>query len=263
MNRVQRHVSVILLILCTAFPAQAVRSPSETNLEEINHHQAGAAAALLMGDHTLLEQGRIAVSGHVHVSGWGADGFYGAWGLSAQKNLSEKFGLGLAYGYTDAQLHTRAWVLDVQYSPLSGPTPWLHLQAAVGHQALVSSESENVMIFEFDNPWPIRDGNPEILLDDMTWTHGYLNALVNVPVWKFRPQASLGYVHSHYSWSGWEMVVSGQEIVKGPALEDSDDIGTWTGSLGLGLDLGPVRPYAGIGAFSGSGLFLARMTVVF
>ncbi|MCK9996166.1 MAG: hypothetical protein KAH56_07790 [Candidatus Krumholzibacteria bacterium] len=264
MNTAQRFFTVTLLTFCFTTPVQAVRSPTDTNLEEINHHQAGATAALLLGDHTFLKQGEIAVSGHAYLSGWATDTLYGAWGLSLQAGLGSHLGVGLSYGYTDAQLHTRVWLLNAQYSPLSGPSPWLHLQAAVGHQFLDSSESGNVLIFEFDNPWPVKPGNPQILLDDMTWTHGYLNVLVNTQLWKFRPQASLGYVRSYYSWSGHEVpTYGGLEAGPGPAISDSGTIGTVTWALGLGLELGPVRPFVGLGAFSGGGLFLARMTIVF
>lgn len=264
MRAAQFFILVILLILSTTTPAGAVRSPTETNLEEINHHQAGATAALILGDHTLLKPGKIAISGHAHVSGWGNDTLYGALGLSLQAGLGHKFGVGLSYGYTEAQLHTRAWLLNVQYSPLSGTDTWLHLQGAIGHQFLDSSESGNVLIFEFDNPWPIQPDNPQILLDDMTWTHAYLKILVNTQLWKFIPQASLGYMHSHYSWSGNEVpAFGGIEAGLGPALSDSGNTGTTTWSLGLGLDLGPVRPFAGLGAFTDSGLFLARVTIIF
>ncbi len=264
MNAAPRYLPAILLTLCFTTTVQAVRSPVNTNLEEINHHQAGATAALLMGDHTFLKPREIAVSGHAYMSGWATDAIYGAWGLSLQTGLGSHLGVGLSYGYTDAQLRTHVWLINAQYSPLSGPSPWLHLQAAVGHQFLDSSESGNVMIFEFDNQWPIRPGNPQILLDDMTWTHGYLNVLVNTRLWRFRPQASLGYVHSYYSWSGHEVpIFGGLDAGVGPAISDSGTTGTVTWTLGLGLDLGPVRPFAGVGAFSDGVLFLVRMTIIF
>ncbi len=264
MSTAHRIVLVLLLAFGMATPVLAVSSPSNTNLEEINHHQAGASAALILGDHTLVEPGEMAVSGHLHLSSWGADAIYGALGVSFQKGFGRNLGIGLSYGYTDAQLRTHALLLNFQYSPLSGPEPWLHLQAAVGHQFLDSSESGNVMIFEFDNPWPVQPGNPQILLDDMRWTHGYLNVLVNTQLWKFRPQASLGYDYSHYSWSGHEVpAFGGIEAGPGPALSDSGNTGTRTWSLGLGLDLGPVRPFVGLGGFTDGGLFLARMTVIF
>ncbi len=264
MRTVQISTLTILLLLSFTIPAGAVRSPSETNLEEINNHQAGATAALILGDHTILKPGKIAISGHAHVSSWGNDSLYGALGLSLQAGLGHKFGVGLSYGYTEAQLHTRAWLLNVQYSPLSGTDTWLHLQAAIGHQFLDSSESGNVLIFEFDNPWPVQPDNPQILLDDMTWTHAYLKILVNTQVWKFIPQASLGYMHSYYSWSGNEVpTFGGLEAGLGPALSDSGNTGTTTWSLGLGLDLGPVRPFAGLGVFNDGGLFLARVTIIF
>ncbi len=264
MRTVRLYILVILLPLSFTTQAGAVSSPSETNLEEINNHQAGATAALILGDHTLLKPGKIAVSGHAHVSGWGADTLYGAWGLSLQAGLGHNLGVGLSYGYTDAQLRTRVWLLNIQYSPLSGANPWLHLQGALGHQFLDSSESGNVVIFEFDNPWPVQPGNPQILLDDMAWTHAYLKILVNTRLWKFIPQASLGYMHSHYSWSGHEVpTFGGLEAGLGPALSDSGNTGRTTWALGLGLDLGPVRPFAGLGAFSDGALFLARVTIIF
>ena len=264
MNAVQRYVLVLLSIPCLATPVLAVHSPSDTNLEDINHHQAGASAALVMGDHTLVKPGKFAVSGHVHLSSWATDALYGAWGLSLQAGLGRNFGIGLSYGYTDAQLRTRAVLLNVRFSPLSGPDSWLHLQGAIGRQFLDSSESGNVLIFEFDNPWPIRPGNPEILLDDMTWTHGYLNVLINTKLWRFTPQASLGYVHSHYSWSGHEVpAFGGLDAGLGPALSDSGNTGTRTWTLGIGLDLGPVRPFAGLGTFKGGALLLGRMTIIF
>ncbi len=253
-----------LVAVLIATPVQALHSPSNTNLEEINHHQAGASAALIMGDHTYLEPGRVAASGHLHVSGWGADSLYGAWGLSFQAGVGRNFSVGLSYGFTDAQLRTRTLLANVQYSLASGPNPWLHFQASVGHQFLDSSESGNVLIFEFDDPWPIRPGNPQILLDDMNWTHGYLNVVVDPQYWKFRPQASLGYVFSHYSWSGWEDPTSGGlDAGLGPALSDSGNSGSTIFTLGLGLDLGPVRPFVGVETFNGGGLFLARMTILF
>ena len=264
MRSTQLFIPAILFLISLATPAGAVRLSSRTNLEEINNHQAGATAALILGDHTLLEPGKIAISGHAHVSSWGNDSLYGALGLSLQAGLGKKFGVGLSYGYTEAQLHTRAWLANVQYAPLSGTNPWLHLQGAIGHQFLDSSESGNVMIFEFDNPWPIQPDNPQILLDDMAWTLAYLKILVTTRLWKFIPQASLGYMHSHYSWSGNEVSASGGlEAGLGPALSDSGNTGTTTWSLGLGLDLGPVRPFAGLGIFNDSGLFLARMTIIF
>lgn len=264
MSRAHPYVLLILLIVGIAPPVQAVRAPGNTNLEEINHHQAAASAALVMGDHTLLKQGDYAFSGHVHLSGWGTDTLYGAWGVSLQGSVAQRLGLGLSYGYTDAQLHTRAWLLNAQYSLVSGPSPWLQLQAAVGYQYLDSSESGNVMIFEFGNPWPIRPDNPQILMDDMSWTHGYLNALVNYQIWRIRPLASLGYIHSRYSWSGWEVPASGGPSGElGPALSDSGDSGMVTWSLGIGLDLDPVRPFVGLGVFADGGLFLARVSFVF
>lgn len=255
---------IILLTLGSAPAALAVRSPGGTNLEEINHHQAGASSALLMGDHTLLEQGEFGFSGHVHISSWGNESIYGALGLSLQAQLGKRLGVGLSYGYTDAQVHTHAWLLNGQYSLVDGPEPWLRLQAAVGHQFLDSSESANVMFFEFDDPRPVRPGNPQILLDDMKWTHGLLNVLVNTRLWRFRPQMSLGYVYSHYSWSGWEVpTFGGLEAGPGPALSDSGNSDTVIWSLGLGLDLDPVRPFVGLGKFTDSALFLARVSIVF
>jgi len=264
MRTAHRNILSILFIFIITTPVQAVRSLLETNLEEINHHQAGVSAALIMGDDTLLKRGRIAVSGNAHVSSWGQDALYGAWGLSLQAGIGRNLGVGLSYGYTDAQLHTRAWLLNVRYLPLSGSVPWLQLQAAVGHRFLDPSESGNVVIFEFDNPWPIQPGNPEILLDDMTWTQGHLNVVVSTQLWKFRPQASLGYVLSHYSWSGHEVpAFGGLSAGLGPALSDSGNTGTRTWTLGTGLDLGPVRPFAGLGVFTDGVLLLARMTLIF
>lgn len=264
MNTTRRLVGIILALVCMASPVQAVRSPGNTNLEEINHHQAGASAALILGDHTLLEKGEFAFSGQVYLSGWGADSLYGSWGLSFQARPGRRLGVGLSYGYADAQLHTRSWLLNGLYSLVPGPAPWLHLQGAIGYQYLDSSESGNVMIFEFDNHWPIRPGNPQILLDDMHWTNGYLNILLNTRVWRFEPQASLGYMYSHYSWSGWEVsAFGGLEAGPGPALSDSGNTDTVIWSLGLGLDLGPVRPFAGLAPFTGSGLFLARISIIF
>ena len=264
MRTVRQYILVILLPLSFTTQAGAVHSPLETNLEEINHHQAGAAAALILGDHTLLKPGKIALSGHAYASGWGNDTLYGALGLSLQAGLGNRFVLGLSYGYTEAQLHTRAWLANVQFSPLSGTDPWLHLQGAIGHQFLDSSESGNVMIFEFDNPWPVQPGNPQILLDEMAWTHAYMKILVNTRLWRFIPQGSLGYMHSHYSWSGNEVPASGGlEGGLGPALSDSGNTGTTTWALGLGMDLGPIRPFAGLGGFSDGALFLARVTIIF
>lgn len=253
-----------LVAVLIATPVQALHSPSNTNLEEINHHQAGASAALIMGDHTYLEPGRVAASGHIHLSGWTTDSLYGAWGLSFQAGVGRNFGVGLSYGFTDAQLRTRTLLANVQYSLASGPNPWLHFQASVGYQFLDSSESENVLIFEFDDPWPIRPGNPQILLDDMNWANGYLNVVVDPQYWKLRPQASLGYIFSHYSWSGWEVpTFGGLDAGLGPALSDSGNTGSTIFTLGLGLDLDPVRPYVGVETFNGGGLFLARMTILF
>jgi hypothetical protein len=237
---------------------------SGTNLEEINHHQAGASASLLMGDHTLLQQGEFSFSGHGYVSSWATDALYGSLGASFQAQPWQRWTLGISYSYTEAQLHTRGWLLNAQYSLLGGATPWLHVQAALGHRYLDSSESGNAVIFEFDNPWPIRPGNPEILLDDMNWTQGYLNALFHTKLWRFQPQFSLGYVFSHYSWSGWEVpLFGGLDNGPGPALSDSGETETVIWSLGLGLDLDPVRPFVGLGSFSAGGLFLARISIVF
>ena len=82
--------------------------------------------------------------------------------------------------------------------------------------------------------------------------------------WKIRPLASLGYVHSHYSWSGWEVPgFGGLDAGLGEELSDSGDIGTFTWTLGVGLDLGPFRPYAGIGVFTEGALMMARVSFVF
>jgi len=264
MSTTQRLVCIILALVCVASPVQAVRSPSGTNLEEINHHQAAASAALILGDHTLLEKGDFSFSGQGYLSGWGDDALYGSWGLSMQARPGRRLGVGLSYGYADAQLHTRAWLLNGQYTLVSEPESWLQLQGAVGYQYLDSSESGNVMIFEFDNAWPVQPANPHILLDDMNWTHGYLGILLNLKVWRFGPQANFGYMYSHYSWSGWEVpAFGGLEAGPGPALSGSGNTDTFIGSFGLGLDLGPVRPFASLASFTGSVLFLARITIVF
>lgn len=264
MKRTLRYILVFILAAGPASRVFALHSPSNTNLDEINHHQAAASAALIMGDHTLLGRGDYSLSGQVFVSGWGADALYGSWGLSFQAGVGERWGLGLSYGYSEAQLRTRGWLVNGQYALVEGPRPWLFLQGAIGHRFLDSSESGNVLIFEFDDPWPIRPGNPQILLDDMTWTQGYLNALVQFQFWKIRPLASLGYVHSHYSWSGWEVpAFGGLDAGLGQELSDSGDIGTFIWTLGVGLDLGPFRPYAGLGVFTEGGLMMARVSFVF
>lgn len=259
----KRSALVFLLAILIARPALAQRSPG-TNLEEINHHQEGATAALLLGDHTILEKGDFSVSGDLSMSSWGGDALYGAYGLSLQAKLGQTIGVGLAYGYTDAQVHTQAWLANIQFSPLTGSQPWLQLQGALGYQYLESSESGNVVIFEFDDPWPIRPGNPEILLDDMDWWHGYLNVLAAPKYWILRPQAGLGYVFSRYSWSGWEVAgFGGLDAPLGPALSDTGNAETVTFSMGLGLELGQVRPFAGFLTFSGSAVLLARISIVF
>ena len=263
MRTARPGIPALLFLLCLAIPAKAVRSPTGTNLEEINQHQVGASAALLLGDHMLLKPGRYGVSGHVFLSGWGSDSLYGAWGLSAQAGFGPNLSAGFSYGFTDAQLHTQYWLLNFRYSPLAGPDPWLNLQAAAGHQFLNASDSGNVLIFQFDDPWPVQPDNPQILLDDMNWTHGYLNVLASPLFWRFRPQVSLGYVFSHYAWAGHQVIQAFGGPETGPALSDSGDIGTWIWTLGLGLDLGPVRPFVGMESFESSGLFLARMTIVF
>lgn len=264
MKTVRRLILASLLVLGSSPAALAARTPMETNLEEINHHQAGAVSAMLLGDHTFLDRGEFGVSGHVYLSGWGADGLYGAMGLSFQAHPWKRLGVGLSYGYTDAQFRTHAWLLNGQYSLVGGPEPWLHVQAAVGHQLLDGSESGNVIFFEFDHPWPIRPGNPEILLDDMNWTHGLFNLVAHTRLWIFRPRASLGYVIGHYSFSGWEVpAYGGLDAGPGPAISDSGSSDSVIWSLGLGLDLESIRPFAGVGAFQGGGLFLARVSVVF
>ena len=264
MSMAQRYVLVLLITLCITTPVQAVHSPVGTDLEEINHHQASATAGLIMGDHTLLEPGKFAVSGHAHVSSWNTDALYGAWGLSVQARPWERWGLGLSYGFTDAQLSTRSWLLNAQFSALPKPNSWLQFQAAVGHQFLDSSDSGNVLFYEFDHSWPIQPDNPQILLDDMTWTHGYLGIQAQILLWRFRPQTSLGYIFSHYSWSGHHYrAPGGLEDQIGPALSGSGNTDTLNWSFGLGLDLGPVRPFAGLGYFTDGLLLLARMTIVF
>jgi hypothetical protein len=256
-----RFLAATLLILAASGPALAQRSPTNTNLAEINHHQAGAAAALLLGNHTLLERGQVGVSGHVYVSGWGNDSIYGAPGLSFQAGIGRNIGVGLSYGYAEAQIHTRTWLLNFRFSPPE-TSGWLHLQAALGRQFLAASEAGNVTIFEFDDPWPIQPGNPQILLDDMTWTHGYLNILLDTRLWYFRPQTSLGLVLSRYSWSGRDTSAFGDPETA-PAIADSGGVETIVWSLGLGLDLGAVQPFAGLSSFKDGGLFMARLTVVF
>jgi hypothetical protein len=260
----QRYILVQLIILFITTPAHALHSPGGTDLVEINHHQAAATAALIMGDHTLLEPSNYAVSGHVYMSGWDTDAIYGAWGLSVQARPWERWGLGLSYGSTDAQLRTQSLLLNAQFSALPEPDSWLQFQAAIGHQFLDSSESGNVLIHEFDYATTIPSENPEILMDDMNWTHAYLSVQAQTLLWRFRPQTSLGYIFSYYSWSGHEAgTYGGLGGQLGPALSDSGTTGTVTWSLGLGLDLGPVRPFVGMKIFSDGGLFLARMTIVF
>ena len=70
MRMVHRSLWALLITLCITTPVQALHSPTGTNLEEINHHQAAASTALIMGDHTLLERGNYAVSGNAYASGW-------------------------------------------------------------------------------------------------------------------------------------------------------------------------------------------------
>lgn len=264
MNTAHRFFLGILISLCIAAPVQALHFPVGTDLEEINHHQAGAASALIMGDHTLLEQGKYAVSGHVHMSGWDTDAIYGAWGLSFQARPWERWGLGISYGFTDAQFRTRSLLINAQFSALPKPNSWLQFQAAVGHQFLDSSESNNVLFREHESSWPHPSDNPQILLEDMSWTQGYLSVQAQTLLWRFRPQTSLGYVLSYYSWSGHQAdVYGGPDDPLGPALSDSGTTGTVTWNLGLGLDLRPVRLFAGMNVFSEGGLFLARLTIVF
>lgn len=260
-----RPILLVALFAVVAAPcALAFRSPTNTNLEKINHHQAGATSGLLLGDHTLLEQGDFGVSGQVSVSGWGNDSIYGAYGFTFQAKPWKRVGVGLSYGHTEAQVHTNAWLLNAQFSLTDDPEPWLQLQTALGHQFLDSSESGNVAFFEFDNPWPVQPDNPHILLDDMHWTHGLLNVMVNTRFWRFRPQMSLGFIYSHYSWSGWEIPrLGGIEAGPGPAISDSGSSETLTWSTGLGLDLDPVRPFVGLGTFKDGGFFLARVSIVF
>jgi hypothetical protein len=264
MTRIPTFILGLLLVTTLGTRAHALHSPSNTDLEDITHHQQGAVSALLMGDHTLLDPGEFSISGDVHVSGWGADTLYGAWGLSFQGKLGERWGLGLSYGETDGQLHTHAWLLNGNFALVSGPEPWLHLQTAVGYQFLDSSESGNVSFFEYGYSWPAQPDNPRILLDDIDWAHGYLNLHANTKLWIFRPSMSLGYMYSGYWWSGWEMpIYIGNDEGKGTAFSDSGHFETFTWSLGLGLDLGPVRPFAGLGTFRDGGFFLARLSFVF
>ena len=261
---VQKPVIILMIALGITSPAHALSSPAGTNLVEINHHQAAATTALIMGDHSLLEPGNYAVSGHVYLSGWDTDAIYGAWGLSVQTRPWERWGLGLSYGFTDAQLRTQSWLLNAQFSAMPEPDPWLQFQAAIGHQFLDSSEAGNVLLREFDSSWPHSSDNPLILLDDMSWTNLYVSAQAQTMLWRFRPQTSLGYVFSYYRWSGHEVAGYGDiEASLGTPFASSGTTGTVTWTLGLGLDLGPVRPFAGIKIFSEGGLFLARMTIVF
>jgi len=264
LRTVHRSLWALLITLCITTPAHALHSPAGTNLEEINHHQAAATTALIMGDHTLLERGKYAVSGHAYVSGWDTDAIYGAWGLSVQARPWERWGLGLSYGFTDAQLRTRSWLFNTQFSALPGPESWLQFQAAVGHQYLDSSESGNVLLHEFDSSWSQSPQNPLVLLDDMGWTNLYLSVQAQTLLWRFRPQTSLGYVFSHYRWSG-QKADNYEDIESslGTPFSSSGNTGTVTWTFGLGLDLGPVRPYAGVKVFSDGGLFLVRISIVF
>lgn len=254
----------LLLFICAVPQAHALSQPNNTNLADINHHQQGATSALLLGDHTLLEPGEFSVSGDVYLSSWTTDALYGAWGLSFQGGLGDRWVLGLSYGFTDAQLSTHAWLLNGNYSLVSGPEPWLRLQTALGYQFLDSADSGNVIFFEHGSAWPIQPDNPLILLDDLDWIHGYLNFHASWKLWLFRPAISLGYMYSRYSWSSWEMPLHGGiEEGVGQTLSDSGYTETMIWSLGLGLDLGPVRPFVGLGTFQDGGLFLARLSIVF
>lgn len=264
MSMGKKIILILLIALGITSPAHALYYLTSTNLEEINHHQAAAATALILGDHTLLEPGNYAISSNVYISGKGTDALYGAWGLSVQAKPWERWGLGLSYGFTDAQLRTRSWLLNAQYSALPGPDSWLQFQTALGHQFLDSSESGNVVFREFDSVWPHPPQNPLILLDDMHWTNLYASVQAQTLLWRFRPQMSLGYVFSYYRWSGYEVDRFGDiESSLDNPFSSSGTTGTVTWTLGLGLDLGPVRPFAGIKVFSGSALFLARLTVIF
>ena len=264
MKQTRIFVFVILIFACTAPGAHALTQPNDTDLEEMSHHQQGATSALLLGDHTLLDQGEFSISGDVHLSSWTTDAIYGAWGLSIQGKPGERWGLGLSYGETDAQLHTHSWLANGTYALVDGPEPWLHLQTALGYQYLDSSDSGNVIFYEYGYEWPAAPDNPLILLDDIDWAHGYLNLHANTRLWVLRFSMSLGYMYSGYWWSGWDWRYDpGIGEVKGDSLSDSGHIDTFTWSLGLGLDLGPVRPFAGVGTFKDGGFFLARLTFVF
>jgi|GEM_PF-6452055 len=264
MMAIKRSVPVFLFTVLWATSTFAQMSLLNTNLDEINHHQEAAAAVLILGDHTILEKGDFSVSGDVSLSSWGSDSLYGAWGLSLQSKPGQSLGVGLSYGITDAQLRTRTLLANIQYSPPTGSRQWLQFQGAVGYQFLDSSESGNVLFFEFDDPWPIQAGNPEILLDDMDWFHGYVNVLAAPGYWVLRPQAGLGYVFSRYSWSGWEVAgFGGLDAPLGPVLSGTGSAETVTFSLGLGLELGSVRPFVGLLTFSGGAVLTARLSVLF
>lgn len=264
MPRLRTMILAVLLITSVAQQSHALTQPTNTDLEDITHHQQGATSALLLGDHTLLDPGEFSISGDVHLSSWTTDALYGAWGLSFQGKFGERWGLGLSYGDTDAQLRTHSWLLNGVYALVSGPEPWLHLQGAVGYQYLNSSESGNVTFYEFGYEWPVPSDNPRILLEDIDWAHGYLNLHANTKLWILRPSMSLGYMYSGYWWSGWQKSNHyDPDDSLGTPFSDSGHFETFTWSLGLGLDLGHVRPFFGVGTFKDGGLFLARLTIVF
>jgi hypothetical protein len=263
MKQKQVIALLALILTCAAPGAHALTQPTDTDLEDMTHHQQGATSALLVGDHTLLDPGEFSVSADVHVSSWTTDALYGAYGFSGQGKLGDRWALGLSYGETDGQLHTHTWLANGTFALVEGPEPWLHLQTAVGYQLLDSSDSGNVIFYEYGYEWPVQADNPLILLDDIDWAHGYLNLHANTKLWIFRPSMSLGYMYSRYWWSGWEYVVNGLGEEKGQDLSDSGHFETFTWSLGLGLDLGSVRPFMGVGSFKDGGFFLARLTIVF
>ena len=263
MPRLRTLILAVLLITSVAPQSHALTQPNDTDLEDISHHQQGAVSALLLGDHTLLDPGEYSISGDVYLSSWTTDALYGAWGLSFQGKFGERWGLGLSYGETDAQVHTNSWLANGTFALVEGPEPWLHLQTALGYQYLDSSDSGNVIFYEHGYEWPTTPDNPLILLDDMDWAHGYLKFHVNGKLGVLRLTMSLGYMYSGYWWSGSEYVINGQGESRGQDLSDSGTLGTITYAFGLGLDFGPVRPFVGGGFFKDGGLFLARLTIVF